>query len=134
MRPIRLARIAAEAESVRLRSMASRTAVRIVFALVALLFIIGAVVFAHIAAWYWIRLDWDMSYFAAAGILGGLDLLVAIVLLALASRSGPSRVEREALEVRRRAIEGIASVLTLSQLVVPVLRILTEMRRRRRRA
>lgn len=133
MRPVRLARIAAEAEVVRLRGMATRLALRIVFLVVALLFIIGVVVFAHIAAWYWIRLGLDMSFYAAAGILGGFDLLIALILLVLASRSAPSRVEREALEVRKRAVEGIGSVMTLSQLALPALRMANGMRRRRRR-
>jgi hypothetical protein len=133
MRPVRLLRIAAEAESVRLRGMASRIAVRIVLALVAFLFLIGAVVFVHVAAWYWLRFDQGMSFYATSGILGGMDLLIAIVLLLLASRSGPSRVEREAIEVRRKAMEGIASVVTLSQLALPALRILTGLRRRGRR-
>src|SRR3954462_9183003 len=100
MRPIRLARIAAEAEGVRLRGLASRLAFRIAFALAASLFSIGAIVFVHIAAWYWIRIDEGLSYLATAGILGGIDLLIAVILVALASRSGPSRVEREALDVR----------------------------------
>ena len=86
---------------------------------VAVLFVIGAVVFVHIAAWGWIRLDEGLSYFATAGILGGIDLLIALILVALASRSGPSRVEREALDVRNRAIEGVTSALTLSQLAIP---------------
>jgi hypothetical protein len=132
MRPIRLARIAAEAEGVRLRGLASRLAFRLVFLVVGLLFVIGAVVFVHIAAWYWIRLDGGLSYYATAGILGGIDLLIAVILIALASRSGPSRVEREALAVRNRALEGVTSVFSVSQLALPALRIVAGMRRRRR--
>jgi hypothetical protein len=134
MRPFRLARIAAEAEGVRLRSMASRLATRIVFFVVALLFVIGAVVFVHIGAWYWIRIDGGMSFYATSAILGGTDLLIAVILVALASRSGPSRVEREALEVRRRAVQGITSAVTLSQVAIPTLRAVAGMRQRRRRA
>ncbi len=134
MRPIRLARIAAEAEGVRLRGLASRLAFRIAFALAASLFAIGAIVFVHIAAWYWIRLDEGLSYLATAGILGGIDLLIAVILVALASRSGPSRVEREALDVRNRALEGVTNVFSASQLALPALRIVAGLRRRRRRA
>jgi hypothetical protein len=75
-----------------------------------------------------------MSYYTTAGILGGVDLLIAAILFILASRSSPSRAEQEALEVRRRALEGIAGVFTLSQLVVAALRIFAGMRRSRRRA
>ena len=132
MRPLRLARIAAEAEGVRLRGMATRMATRIIFALIALLFVSGALVFGHIAAWYEIRTDLGQSYLITTAILGGSDLLVAIVLLFLASRSSPSRVETEALEVRRRAIEGIGSALTVTSMLLPLLRVATSFRRRRR--
>lgn len=132
MRPIRLARIAAEAEGVRLRAMMTRIVTRVIFAVVALFFVLGAVTFGHFAAWYGIRVGLGQSFLVTAGIMGGADLLVAIILLLLASRSSPSRVEAEALEVRRKALEGIVSAMSLTQLVLPVLRIASGMRRRRR--
>jgi hypothetical protein len=99
---------------------------------IALLFCFGAIVFAHVAAWYWLRTGLDQTFLAATGILGGVDLLVAIVLGFLASRSSPSRVEVEALEVRRKAIQAIGSTLSLTQLAIPLLRVLVNLRRRRR--
>ena len=132
MRPCRLARIAAEAEGVRLRGMATRIMTRIIFAAIALFFVLGAVVFAHVAAWYGIRIGLDQSYLASAGILGGVDLVLAILLGFLATRSSPSRVEVEALDVRRKAIEGIGSALSLTQIVLPLLRLVSGMSRRRR--
>lgn len=132
MRPVRLARIAAEAEGVRLRGMATRIATRLIFAVVALLFLLGAVVFAHIAAWYEVRTALNQTYLASTGILGGVDLLVALILVFLATRSKPSRVEVEALDVRRKAIEGIGSALSLTQMVIPILRMASGLRRRRR--
>ena len=80
MRPFRLARIAAEAEGVRLRGMATRIVTRIVLAVIALFFVLGAVVFGHIAAWYEVRTALDQSYLATTGILGGVDLLLAVIL------------------------------------------------------
>ena len=132
MRPFRLARIAAEAEGVRLRGMVTRLAVRAVFGATALIFIIGVLVFIHIAAWYGIRIDLNQSYLATAGILGGVDLLLAVILGFLATRSSPSRVETEALEVRRKAVEGLGSALSLTQMAVPVLRLGANLRRRKR--
>ena len=55
MRPFRLACIAAEAESVRLRRMVGRIVVRATLLVVALLFLLGAIAFVHLAAWYWLR-------------------------------------------------------------------------------
>jgi hypothetical protein len=132
MRPIRLARIAAEAEGVRLRGMMTRIVTRAIFAVVASIFVLGALTFGHLAGWYGIRVGLEQSFLVTAGILGGVDLLVAIILLVLASRSTPSRTEVEALEVRRRALEGIGSALSLTQMVLPVLRLVSGMRRRRR--
>jgi hypothetical protein len=132
MRPFRLARIAAEAELVRLRGMMTRIMTRAIFGVVALFFLLGAMVFAHVAAWYEIRIGLDQSYLATAGILGGADLLLSIILLLLASRSSPSKVEVEALNVRRRAIEGIGSALTLTQLALPLVRLASNFGRRRR--
>ena len=120
MRPFRLARIAAEAEGVRLRGMVARLVTRAIFAVIALFFILGAVTFGHIAAWYEIRIALDQSYLATAGILGGVDLLLAVILLFLASRSTPSRTEIEAREVRRKALQGIASALSLTQMLLPL--------------
>ena len=132
MRPFRLACIAAEAEGVRLRGFVSRVVVRAILLMVALLFLLGAVAFAHIAAWYWLRIDHDQSYLAATGILGGADLLMAIILAFAATRSRPSRVELEALEVRRKAIVAIGGTFSLASLVIPILRMAVYLGRRRR--
>ncbi len=132
MRPVRLAQIAAEAEGVRLRGLLTRIATRVVLAVVALLFVLGAIVFGHVAAWYEIRTALNQSYLATAGIMGGADLLVAVILGLLASRSRPSRVEVEALDVRRKAIQGITNTLSVTQMAIPVLRMMANMRRRRR--
>jgi phage shock protein PspC (stress-responsive transcriptional regulator) len=58
VRTFRLARIAAEAEGLRLREQAQRTAVRVAFGMAAMVFMLGVLVFLHIAAWYWIRQSW----------------------------------------------------------------------------
>lgn len=132
MRSVRLARVAAEAEGVRLRGFASRIITRAILGLIALLFVLGAVVFAHLAGWYWLRTGLNQTLLAAAGILSGVDLLVAIILGVLAMRSTPSRVEVEALDVRRKAIQGIGSGLSLTRLVIPILRLVANVRRSRR--
>ena len=131
MRTLRLARIAAEAEGVRLRYSARRTAVRAVLGLVALAFLFGALVFCQIAAWYWLRASWDRP--AAALILAGAELVLAAILALLAARSSPGRVELEALAVRRQALEGAGSSLAFSTLATQLLRLAIDLLRRRRR-
>jgi hypothetical protein len=129
MRPFALARIAAQAETLRLRAMATRIAIRVLLAVIALLFLIGAVVFAHIAAWLWL----DRPGLVSAGILGGVDLGLAVILVILASRSGPGAVEREAVVVRRQALKGIGTTLTVVRLVTRMLQMFESTRRRSRR-
>ncbi len=128
MRAFALAKVAAQAEAVRLRTLAGRTAVRALLAMIALLFLLGAVVFAHIAAWFGL----DRSPLASAGILGGTDLLLAVIFGCLALRSAQSAVELEAMDIRRQALLGIGSQFALARLLIPVLRLLSRNRRRRR--
>jgi hypothetical protein len=131
MRPLRLARVAAEAEGLRLRSMAQRTVTRIVMGLIALMFLCGALVFAHVVAWYWLRLDFGWPQMWTAAALGGCDLVLAALLALLAARSSPGRIERQALEIRQRAWQNATSSVAFSALLVPVLRLLVRTMRRR---
>jgi hypothetical protein len=131
MRTLRLARVAAEAEGLRLRSMAQRTVTRVILGLVALIFLCGTLAFAHIAIWYWLRLTYSWPQIWTALALGGGDLVITIVLAALAARSAPGRVEREALEVRQRAWQNAASSVAFSSMAVPLLRLLVKGLRRR---
>ncbi|HYZ25143.1 MAG TPA: hypothetical protein VE690_23640 [Rhodopila sp.] len=132
MNPVRLARIAAEAETLRLRAMAGRYVQRIVFAIVALLFMLAVLVFVHVIAWYALNASANLGFYNACLIVGGVDLLIALLFLALAARSAPSSAEREAVAVRQRAIEGMQQFGTYSQLALPALRLAASMRRRRR--
>jgi hypothetical protein len=131
MRPFRLMRVAAEAEGVRLRGFVRRVVARIILGMIALLFGLGVIVFAHMAAWYWLRTGLDQTFLTTTAILGGVDLIVAVILGLFATRSTPSRVEVEALDVRRKAIEAIGSTLSLTRLIIPLMRIVANLRRRK---
>ena len=131
IRPLRLARIAAEAEGVRLRHRAQRTAVRAAFAMIALVFLAGAVAFVHVAGWFWLRQSWERQY--AALILAGADLVLALLLALLAMRSSPDRAELEALAVRQRALEGATASVAWSTLAVELLRVAGNLVSRSRR-
>jgi Na+/H+ antiporter NhaA len=130
MRTFRLARIAVEAEGLRLRQRAQRTAIRAAFGMIAMGFLIGSVIFVHLAAWYWIRQTWRHEY--AALILGGVDFVLAMVLAFLATRSTPSRVELEALAVRQRAVESAVSSIAVSSLMFQAVRLVSNLVRRPR--
>jgi hypothetical protein len=130
MRPFRLARIAAEAEGLRLRRRFQRTAVGAALGVVALAFVIFTITFAHIAAWYWLRLVWQGQYVALT--LGGVDLALALLLGLLATRSSPSRVEQEALVVRQRALDGARASIAFTTLAMQLLRVASNVLARRR--
>ena len=130
MRTLRLARIAAEAEGLRLRHVAQRTAGRAAAGIVALVFLTGAVAFAHVAVWAWLRLSFEARHVAL--MFAGGDLIVAAVLAFLAMRSSPGRVEVEALAVRQRALEGAGASIAWSTMTLQVLRLLGGLVVRRR--
>lgn len=114
-----------------MRRLVRRIVLRAVFGVIALVFLLGAIVFAHLVVWYWLREGLGQSLPAAAGIFGGADVLLAVILGVAATRSSPSRVELEALEVRRQAVTAIGGAFSLVGLVVAVLRIAANLRRRR---
>lgn len=129
MRPVRLVRIAAEAEAVRLRGKMQRTAVRAGMGFGALIFLLGVLFFVHMTIWYWLRNTLYWSETAAAATLTLLDLVIAILLGVMAMRSTPSRVETEALEVRQNAWQSLVSTMAISTALVPVLRMVVRMMR-----
>ena len=104
LRPLHLATIAARAEAIRLRQRAKRLALKIVYGMAALLALLVAVFWLHVALWDWLR--GTFNHQEAALIVGGGDVLVAAILVGLAARSAPSRTENEAREVRDLAIRN----------------------------
>jgi hypothetical protein len=132
MNPVRLARVAAEAESLRLRAMVARLVRRLIFAALALVFVAALLACLHVIGWYALRASAGLSFYAASGIVAGVDLVCAAGLLFLASQSKPSFAEREAAEVRQRALEGMRSVMSITQLALPAFRVARGFSRRRR--
>jgi hypothetical protein len=114
------------------RGMVSRMLTRAILSVIALLFLLGALVFAHIALWFWLRTTMNQTFVGATGILGGGDLLLAAGLGFLASRSVPSRAELEALDVRRKAIQALGGTLSTAQLMIALFRIIANLMRGRR--
>lgn len=116
MRPIRLLRIALEAEGLRLSHQAKRTAGRIAFGYLALIMVFCAFCFLHLAAWFWLREF--LSTVQTALIFTGADLVLAAVFGWGALRSSPGAVEREALAVRRRALDDAEDSMAVSSLLI----------------
>jgi hypothetical protein len=122
MRPLRLAKIAAEAEVLRLRRRARRTAFRVGFLGAAAVFALAALSFAHVAVF--VALDGPFRPASAAVIVLGGDLAIALVLTLLASNSRPGAIEREARQVREHAVEQLENILASAALAAPLTRLL----------
>jgi hypothetical protein len=115
MRAVNLAKVAAEAELLRIQRMLKRQGMRAALGLVAVLFALGVLVLAHVAGWQVVRLYVPPIY--ATLILLGVDLVVAVIFGILAARSSPSAAEREALAIRQRALHEARSSLALGALI-----------------
>ncbi len=115
MRVINLIKIAAESEVLRIQHMLKRQAMRVVFGLVTVLF--GLAVLAVIETLVWQVLCSSMQPVYASLCLACINLVLSIAFGLMAMKSSPSRTEREALGVRRQAIQGISVSLTLGALI-----------------
>ena len=120
MRSLELAKIAWEAETLRLRRMARRTTSRLVMTVVALPFLLGTLAFLELALWSYVASRFIAPF--AALILAGVNILIAGVFLLAAAVSSDSRIEVEALKVRQRALEDVGRQLTIAAMVGPATR------------
>ncbi len=118
MRTVRLARIAAEAEALRLRRIARRTALRAVFAVILAVFGLAVLTMLHIIGWLYAANTFGPI--SAALIVLGVDLFFCIVFAVLASRNAPDRVELEALQVRQTAMHQMGQSFALMTMLRPV--------------
>jgi hypothetical protein len=116
MRSLRLGRIAAEAELLRLRLYASRQAMRAALGAVAALFLLFALFGGHVGGV--IALSRVMQPLWAVLAVAGGDLLLALILAAIAMRNQPSVGEREARLVRMAAQEELRTEVLVAPLQV----------------
>lgn len=119
MRTVDLTKIAAQAELLRVRRYSRRTAVRAAFGAVAGVFVIAALAAAHVV----IVLALPFQPIEAILIVGGGDLVIALVLGLLAMRDQPDQVEIQAQEVKQAALTELRELMALTAVVAPVLRL-----------
>ena len=120
MRTLRLARIAAEAEGLRLRQLARRKAVQGAMVAVAVVFVICALAVAHFCGW--LALVKVVAPLSAALIVLGVDLVLALIFGLLGMRSSPNRVERDAILVREQAKQQLAIATATATTWAPIAR------------
>jgi len=124
VRALRASRIVVDAEALRLRLQARRLAVRVILAAIALTFLACALVLAHIAAWFWLRVNCGWMVHSTAAVLAVGDLVVAGVLGVVALRLGPGPAETEARELRQQAWQALVMSASWPMLALRVLRLL----------
>jgi hypothetical protein len=123
VRALRASRIIVDAEALRLRLQTRRLAVRVVVAAVALVFLAFALVLAHVAAWFWLRVSCGWTPQSTAALLAAGDLVVAGVLGVVALRLGPGPAEAEARLLRQQASRALIETVSLPMIVLRVLRL-----------
>jgi hypothetical protein len=109
MRTLDLARVAAEAEALRYRSMIGRHGTRAAIAAVAAVFAISVLVLLNVTGWQLLRLRFEPLY--ATLILLGVNVVLTALFGALAARSRESRAEIEALQIRQKAVDEMLGLL-----------------------
>jgi len=124
VRALRASRIVVDAEALRLRLQARRFAVRVILVAVALVFLACALVLAHVAAWFWLRVDCGWTVQTAATVLTVGDLVVAGVLGVVTLRLGPGPAEIEARLLRRQAWQALVATASWPMVALRVLRLL----------
>ena len=129
MRSINLLKVAAEAEFLRLRALLARQGRRAAFGASAVIFMLGVLVLVEVAGWQVLRLY--VASISATLILLGINFVICALFGALAARSSPSHAEREALRVRRQALDAARGALSFTA-AVPLISALLGLGRHRR--
>jgi hypothetical protein len=126
MRAVNLVKVAGQAEVLRLQHMMKRQGMRAAYGLIAALFFIGVLVLAHVVAYQLLRMHLEPLY--ATLILLAVDFVLAAIFGLMAAKSSPGRAERDALDIRQRALVEARSALPLTA-VVPIAGALLRSRR-----
>ena len=120
MRSISLARVVAEAETLRLKRMVRRLAISAGLAVVALLFVLAALAACHFAI-YLALAPSHGEVASALYVLAG-DVIIAIAVGAFVVMNGPGRIEKEALVVRQQARLQLRQSLTMGAIIAETTR------------
>ena len=115
MRSVELAKVAAAAESLRLKRIATRQGMRVAYAAGAAVFAVGVLVLVHVVLFH-VLTPWLVAPVWASVILLAVDLVAAGVLYTMARSNTPDAIETEALEVRRQAVTELRKATTFMAL------------------
>lgn len=122
MRPLRLVRIAAEAEKLHVQALLGRVTRQGAMGVVAAVFGLFALGFLHGIGY--LALRFALSPIASASVMFGIDVLLAAILGVVAVRGGESAAEREAREVRQQALVQLRNATAMYSVMAPLGRIM----------
>jgi hypothetical protein len=115
VRTLRLARLAVEAEGLRLKRRLRRLVVRASLGGGALIFLMGAIACLHFAGWLALAVVMPPAW--AAMVLTGIDLVIALILASVARSELPDRMEIEAKAAREQAVRMLRGHITTTVLI-----------------
>ena len=118
MKTVDLGRAAANAEVLRLKRMIGRQVTRAVLGVVAVVFLIGALILLHVVGY--VALAPYLTPLEDSAVLLALDLVIAIICGVLAMRNSPDSIEVEAKLLRDQSIMAMKESLKFAALVGPV--------------
>ena len=118
MKTVDLGRAAANAEVLRLKRMVGRQVMRVVFGVVAVVFLIGTLILLHVVGY--LALGPYLTPLEDSAVLLGVDLLIAILCGVLAMRNSPDAIEVEAKLLRDQSVMAMKESLKFAALVGPV--------------
>ncbi len=120
MRTLRLARVAAEAERLRIKRIIRRLVLRAVFGAVAGVFALAALAWLHVLVWF--ALAHSLHPVLRSVVLVVIDVVITLILGLLAMRSPHDPIEAEALEVRRQSVAQLRRSLSIAALAAAMAR------------
>jgi hypothetical protein len=118
VKTVDLGRAAANAEVLRLKRMMGRQVTRVVFGVVAVVFLIGALILLHVVGYLALRPY--LTPLVASAVVLAVDLVIAIICGVLAMRNSPDAIEVEAKLLRDQSIMAMKDSLKFAALVGPV--------------
>jgi hypothetical protein len=130
MQPLRLARVAAQAEGLRLRSYLRRQIRRAVFGAIAVVFFLGVLVLGEVAGV--LALATRVPAIEAVLMMLAGNLVLALLFGAFALVSRPGAAEAEALRLRETAWMEMLRLFSTGALIGVATRLLREALQRRR--
>jgi hypothetical protein len=126
IRPLRLVRVAAQAEVLVVRRQVAGLINRAILAVVAAIFALAVLILAHVIAYLALRQYAHFAPILAAAIVLAVDAVIAIVFGVMASGHPADPILEEARRVRDQSLEQARQSLTLAAMVAPATRLVAD--------